>query len=123
MTKYKRGSQRQEQILEAANRLFRRQGYTATSMRQIAEEAGLGAVSGLYNHFPNKEAIFEALLISRSPYEELLAAFQAVEGDTLESFLRSWFAVIDPITEAHLDFIQLVLIDLQEFNGQLRFGH
>lgn len=122
MTKYKRGSARQEQILLVANRLFREQGYTATSMRQIADEAGLGAVSGLYNHFPNKEAIFEALLISRSPYEELLAAFQAVEGDTLAAFLRSWFAVIDPVADEHLDFIQLVLIDMQEFNGQKLAG-
>ena len=122
MTKYKRGSQRQDQILTAANRLFRTQGYSATSMRQIADEAGLGAVSGLYNHFPNKEAIFEALLVSRSPYEELLVAFQGVEGDTLPAFLRSWFAVIDPIADAHLDFIQLILIDMQEFNGQKLAG-
>lgn len=119
MTKHKRGDERREQILEAANALFRSQGYTATSMRQIAAEAGFGrAVSGLYNHFPNKEAIFTELLISRSPYEDMMTALVEIEGDTLEKFLHNWFDVLWPILEAHLDFLQLAIIDLQEFEGR-----
>ncbi|MBN2471158.1 MAG: TetR/AcrR family transcriptional regulator [Anaerolineae bacterium] len=119
MTKHKRGDERREQILEAANTLFRSQGYAATSMRQIAAEAGFGrAVSGLYNHFPNKEAIFAELLISRSPYEDLMIALAEVEGDTLAAFLHNWFDALWPILEAHLDFLQLVMIDLQEFEGR-----
>ena len=45
-------------ILEAAGTLFTSQGYAATSMRQVAESAGL-ALGSIYNHFPSKEAIFE----------------------------------------------------------------
>ena len=119
MTKHKRGEERRDQILAAADKLFRRQGYAATSMRQIAAEAGFGsAVSGLYNHFPNKAAIFEALLISHSPYQDVFDALEKVEGETFEDFLRNWFGVLWPILEAHVDFIQLLFIEFQEFEGQ-----
>ena len=57
-------------ILDAAQPLFVQQGYTATSMRQIAERAGI-TVSGIYNHFPAKGTIFQAILSERHPYQSL----------------------------------------------------
>ncbi len=126
MPKQQRGQARRQQILDAADRLFRRQGYAATSMRQIAAESGFGGnASGLYNHFASKEAIFAALLESRSPYEELLGTLEEVQGRTLREFLRNWLAVVWPVMRQHLDFIQLVFIDLQEFEGRTlaRFLH
>jgi AcrR family transcriptional regulator len=48
-------------ILQVARRLFIEQGYTATSIRQIAEEAGIGKAT-IYHHFPDKQAIILALL-------------------------------------------------------------
>jgi AcrR family transcriptional regulator len=48
-------------ILQVARRLFVQQGYTATSMRQVAEEAGIGKAT-IYYHFPDKETIVMALL-------------------------------------------------------------
>ena len=50
-----------EKILAAARRLFAQQGYTATSMRQVAETAGIGKAT-IYHHFSNKQAIVMALL-------------------------------------------------------------
>ena len=41
-------------IEDAAVKLFMEHGYHATSMRQIAEHAGL-ALGGIYNHFSSKE--------------------------------------------------------------------
>lgn len=48
-------------ILQSAARLFRTRGYAATSLRDIAKEAGLKAGS-LYNHFASKEAIVTDIL-------------------------------------------------------------
>ena len=48
-------------ILSAAHRLFVKQGYTATSMRQVAEAAGIGKAT-IYHHFPDKQSIVMALL-------------------------------------------------------------
>ena len=48
-------------ILQTARRLFVQQGYTATSMRQVAEQAGIGKAT-IYHHFHDKQAIVMALL-------------------------------------------------------------
>lgn len=48
-------------ILEAARRVFARQGYHGTLMDQVAREAGLSK-GALYVHFPSKEELFLALL-------------------------------------------------------------
>jgi len=48
-------------ILQTARYLFVQQGYTATSMRQLAEQAGIGKAT-IYHHFPDKQAIMMALL-------------------------------------------------------------
>lgn len=112
---------RQEAILDVADALFRRQGFSATSMRQIARAAGYNTVAGLYNHFESKEAIFAALLERRAPYDELLPILETVEGDDAQTFLRNLLRTVVPLLHRRLDFLQLVLIDLQEFEGRM-FG-
>lgn len=49
-----------DKILQVARRLFVQQGYTATSMRQVAEQAGIGKAT-IYHHFPDKQTIVMAL--------------------------------------------------------------
>ncbi len=49
-----------EEVLEAALRLVDAQGLAALSMRKLAEEVGVEAMS-LYRHFPNKAAILDGL--------------------------------------------------------------
>ena len=48
-----------EAILEAAARVFSREGWNATTNR-IAQEAGVG-IGSLYEYFPNKQALLVAL--------------------------------------------------------------
>jgi TetR/AcrR family transcriptional regulator, repressor for uid operon len=52
--------ERRVAILAAAERAFVRLGFHATSMQNVAEEAGMSA-GNLYRYFPSKEAIVEAL--------------------------------------------------------------
>jgi len=47
----------QDEILQAALKLFAEKGYFNTSMLDIAEAAGLNTVSGLYQYFKNKQTI------------------------------------------------------------------
>lgn len=49
-----------EDILIAAKRLFSKQGYEQTSVRQIVEEANT-SMGNLYFHFPNKLAILKTI--------------------------------------------------------------
>ena len=52
-----------QKILDEALRLFSERGYDAVSVGEIAQAVGVKAPS-LYNHFPGKQAIFEALVES-----------------------------------------------------------
>lgn len=50
-----------ERLMRLAARAFGAQGYTATSMRKIADMAGLEAAS-IYYHFASKEALVDAVM-------------------------------------------------------------
>ncbi len=57
-----------ERILDAAEDLFAQKGYSATSLGDVADRVGIRSPS-LYNHFRNKEALYQAVL------ERLLVEF------------------------------------------------
>ena len=61
MTQEERSQRSRAQVLDAALALFSHQGYRATSMREIAEKAGV-STGNVYHHFKDKEAIFLELL-------------------------------------------------------------
>jgi len=50
-----------ERILDAAEDLFAEKGYSATSLGDVADRVGIRSPS-LYNHFRNKEALYQAVL-------------------------------------------------------------
>jgi len=59
-----------QRILDAAEDLFAEKGYSATSLGDVADRVGIRSPS-LYNHFKNKEALYEAVL------DRLLEEFSA----------------------------------------------
>lgn len=50
-----------QKIIETALTLFSERGYDAVSVGEIAEAVGIKAPS-LYNHYPSKQAIFDAIV-------------------------------------------------------------
>jgi AcrR family transcriptional regulator len=56
-----KGQRTAARIMDVAEDLFARQGYDGTSLRQIAEGAGIRE-PGLYNHFSSKQGLYEAVL-------------------------------------------------------------
>lgn len=59
--RYARGSTTRDALIESAGILFRRQGYTATSVKDITTHAGL-AVGALYAHFDSKRDLIVMLM-------------------------------------------------------------
>ena len=94
-----------ETVESAAVRAFARHGFAATSMRQIANEAGL-SVGSIYRHHANKEALFAALL-------DRAAAGLGAAAATLRS-------ADDPFA-AVSDFTRNFLADLHRTHGAAEF--
>lgn len=60
----RRGAETRRRAQRTALELFTRQGYEATSLREIADELGINKAS-LYYHFASKEAILQSLFEER----------------------------------------------------------
>ncbi len=54
-------SERRDHLVKLAAELFARKGFQATTVREIAEEAGILSGS-LYHHFDSKETIVDEVL-------------------------------------------------------------
>ena len=111
-----RAESAQAAIIAAAHRLFLANGFHGTSMRMIAQEAGL-ALGGIYNHFDSKEAVFVAVLFEHHPFFEVLPAMNAAHGDTIEEFIRDAAHRMVARLNNRFDFLNLVFIELVEFNS------
>ena len=110
-----KGERTRQAIEEAAYELFLEQGYSATSMRQIADRAAI-ALGGIYNHFACKDAIFEAIIHDRHPYKQIIPVIAAAPGDTAEEFIRSAARALVDELERRPDFLKLMFIEIVEFN-------
>jgi len=113
----RKGEVTRSAIEDAALELFMKQGYHATSMRQIADQAGL-ALGGIYNHFSGKEDIFAAIIIDKHPYKQVLPLILAAKGETAEELIRN--AAHTLVTELgnRPELLKLIFIELVEFNGK-----
>ena len=112
-----RGEQTREQILQAALQLFNDRGYHGTSMRQIAERAGV-ALGSIYNHFPNKEQIFLVVLMRFHPAVEILPALESAQGETVEELVRDAASRIVSQIDQRREFLNLMFIEMVEFKAQ-----
>lgn len=113
----KKGEATRLAIEDAAFELFMEQGYHATSMRQIADNAEL-ALGGIYNHFSSKEEIFAAILMDRHPYKQVLPMVLAAEGDTAEELVRNAARALVTELGSRPELLKLIFIELVEFNGK-----
>ena len=92
------GSERRAALVTLAAELFAERGYRSTTVREIADAAGVLSGS-LYHHFDSKESIIDELLSSY--LDELLAQYRAIvsEGggsvDVLSRLVHAAFSSFD----------------------------
>lgn len=109
---------RKENLLKAGSRLFARWGFDKTSVDDIAREAGISK-GAVYLEFPNKEALFKAVLYYESIRysEDWLRRFESDPGEWsfARMFQHSIGAIqLNPLMKA------LHMRDQQLFGSYLR---
>jgi AcrR family transcriptional regulator len=110
-------ARRRNRILEAAERLFLRKGYSATSTRGIARAAGV-SLGNLYNHFAGKEELFDSLIAMRSPTPEVEELVKLFERTDFPANLWQILSRLQEIVDQNMAFVRLTDIDGVEFGGK-----
>ena len=112
-----KGERTSRVLVDAAYNLMVTQGYAATSMRQIANKAGL-SLGGIYNHFSSKEDVFVAVVGERHPFIQIVPLINSAEGATIEVFARNAAHTLIAELGHHPEFLNLLLIEIVEFKGK-----
>ncbi|HKA22033.1 MAG TPA: TetR family transcriptional regulator [Blastocatellia bacterium] len=99
VVKTDKGQQTRAAILEAALEMFRARGYEQTTMRAIADEAGV-ALGNAYYYFHSKEHLIQAFY-GKTHEEHLVASASILEKERdlkarLLGVLRSKFEMLEP---------------------------
>ncbi|MET9349524.1 TetR/AcrR family transcriptional regulator [Streptomyces termitum] len=114
--------ERRRQLLDTAAEVFAAQGYDATTVRRIADAAGLLAGS-LYYHFDSKESMLDEIL--RAFLDELGTRYDAVLAaglgprQTLEALVTESFRQID----RHRAAVAVYQKESRHLREQPRFGY
>ncbi|MFD0691360.1 TetR/AcrR family transcriptional regulator [Actinomadura fibrosa] len=115
-------SERREHLVKLAAELFAEKGFQATTVRNIAEEAGILSGS-LYHHFDSKESIVDEILAGF--FNEIMSAYQGVidEGrdprETIAGLVRIAFGTLEP----HRAAITVMQNDWNYLKGMDRFAY
>ncbi len=103
-------------IINAAHDLIISQGYHGTSVRQIAQRAGI-ALGGIYNHFCSKEDIFRDVFLTYHPYHEVLPTIETAQGFTAEALLHNAAELMQVAIAKRPQFLNLLFIEIVEFKN------
>src|SRR5437588_2066460 len=70
--------ERRAAIVKAVRRLFAEKGFHGTTTRELAEAAGVSEAL-LFKHFPNKEALYGAMMLACSQDQRMAERMLSLE--------------------------------------------
>ncbi len=86
---------RKQEIIHTAAILFKEKGYSAVTMRDIANEMGIKAAS-LYNHIKSKQEILNCIIVSLA--EEFTKGMNTIVASSISSIQK-----LEAIIELHVN--------------------
>lgn len=113
---------RRDELLGLAAGMFAERGLRATTVRDIADAAGILSGS-LYHHFSSKEAMVDEVL--RGFLDWLFDRYQQIidtEPNPLERFKGLFMASFDAIEHHHAEVV-IYQDEAKRLSGQPRFGY
>ncbi|MCA9576694.1 MAG: helix-turn-helix domain-containing protein [Polyangiales bacterium] len=117
-TQAERRRETQAAVLGSAARLFGDAGYAATSLEQIAADAGT-TIRPVYHYFGNKQALFEAVVEAHEA--QLLEVLQDASFPPGKAGLLARFRACLTLLSRR-DFQRVVLVDAPAVLGKSRWA-
>ena len=110
---------KKDTIEDAARELFIKQGFHATSMRDISKRADV-SLGNLYNYYETKESILESIINRYLTVidEYLKTIFADIEEPMEPASLRKLGESVGRLVNEHSDFWLLMYIDVLEFQNR-----
>ena len=115
-------SSRRDELLATAGRMFAEQGLRSTTVRDIADAAGILSGS-LYHHFDSKESMVDEIL--RGFLDDLFARYRQIAAssksatETLRGLVIASFESID----AERNAVAIYQDEAKRLSGQERFAY
>lgn len=111
--------EKKDVIEEAAKELFIKQGFHATSMRDIAQNANV-SLGNLYNYYRTKEELFESII---GKYQQVLNRslkdmFAEIEEPLEPENLLRLGNLVKDVIDKHQSYWLLMYIDVLEFQNR-----
>lgn len=90
---------RRARILDAAFEEFSNKGFKGATIKSIASEAGVNSPALIYHYFPDKEALFDAVLETHAPIrstiEDPASLMDRPPEEVLPEIARAYFATVN----------------------------
>jgi AcrR family transcriptional regulator len=100
-----------QRVLAAAAELVARDGLEGLSMDEVAAAAEVSRAS-VYRLFPGKPALFEALLLTRSPFEPVIALLGQVGDRPPGEVVPAIHRMVASIAAANLGLLRAVYVEV-----------
>ena len=110
---------KKDTIEDAARELFIKQGFHATSMRDISKRAEV-SLGNLYNYYQTKDSIFESIIDRYLMVidDGLKTIFAEIDEPMEPASLRKLGESVGRLVNEHSDFWLLMYIDVLEFQNR-----
>jgi AcrR family transcriptional regulator len=110
---------RREQILEAALKVFSNGGFAETTMDAVAEVVGVSKAS-VYNYFPTKDALLQALVQRSSLLPELPELVEGIRDLPPERAIPTLVRRIWPRLRERRELARVLVREVQSFPDRAR---
>jgi len=110
---------RREQILEAALKVFSDGGFAETTMDAVALAVGVSKAS-LYNYFPTKDALLQALVQRFSLLPELSELIEGIRSLPAERAIPTLVGQIWPRLRERRELARILVREVQSFPDRAR---
>lgn len=113
----RKGDEKRQELLQAAERLFCQQGYEKTSVQDILNEIALSK-GGFYHHFTSKEEVLTALCERRAQRAAIYAAEALSQAESALQRLNAVLHGFMPLRRDEADFVAMLLPTIEKPEGR-----